>query len=114
MIMHLTSLIQSLTHMTLCGGYVIPFISSISPSSQTYWYMVLTSRNILVTDVSQHLQLCRFAFFGLKILLGQLFFLPSMRRAEHEKRNRKLRKSLLCPCVAMDLSDTTAWKKDCG
>lgn len=62
---YLCLLIQSLTHMTLSYSYWILFIIIIISLSSPNWCIVLDSRNVLASGISQHpaaVQVCIFRF----------------------------------------------------
>ena len=60
--------------MTLSNGYLLLFIIIISLSSQTYWCMVLASRNVLESGTSQHPAAVQGRIFRFEIApVGPLF-----------------------------------------
>lgn len=99
--------------MTLSNVYLILFIIIISLSSQTYCCMVLSSRNVLASDIHQLIPTssCAGCIFRFETA-------PSLPLSpdpdEQSMRNKELKKSIVCPCVCMDLSDTSVWKGDCS
>lgn len=114
MMMHVNSLIQSLTQRTFYEGHPIFFAVTAFSSflSQAYWCTDWASKNVLATDISQRppaAQVCIFRFADVPV--GRS---PFLNQRAKSMRNRELKKCLLCPCVSIDLSDTAVWKKDCS
>lgn len=85
-------------------GAFYSYLSHPKHTGAEFWPL----RKVLATGISHcPPAVCRFTFLGLKMNLWALLFTN-----QHEKniKNTGAKKSMLRPCVSIELSDATAWK----